>query len=70
MVTKVAEASQVDVVFDSNLENFIKESTRASLCNDAELTEYVNLLLESSPPVMLKRFWASSKRQIRAADIM
>ena len=56
MVTKVAEASQVDVVFDSNLENFIKESTRASLCNDAELTEYVNLLLESSPPVMLKRF--------------
>ena len=60
MITKVPEANLIDVVFDSYIENYIIELTRASRSNDVEPTEYVNLLLKSHPPVALKRFWASS----------
>ena len=63
IVIKVAEANQIDVVFDSYIENSIKESTRASRSNDVESIEYVNLLLESPPPVELERFWAFLKNK-------
>ena len=63
MMLKVTGANQIDVVFDSYIENSIKESKRASHSNDVEPTEYVNLLLESPPPVELERFWASSKNK-------
>ena len=63
MVIKVAGANQIDVVFDSYIENSIKESTRASRSNDVEPTECVNLLLELPSPVEPKRFWASSKNK-------
>ena len=63
MVIKVAEANQIDVVFDSYIENSIKESTRTSRSNDTEPMEYVNLLLESPPPIELERSWAFSKKK-------
>ena len=63
MITKVGEANQTDIVFDSYVENSIKESTRASRSNAVEPVEYVNILLESSPPVEADRFWASSKNK-------
>ena len=63
MVIKVAEANQIVVVFDSYIEDSIKESTRASRSNDVEPIEYVNLLLESPSPVELERFWAFSKNK-------
>ena len=47
MITKVGEANQIDIVFDSYVENSIKESTRAS----------------RSPPAEVDRFWASSKNK-------
>ena len=59
MVIKVAEANQIDVVFDCYIENSIKESTSRS--NDTEPMEYVNLLLESPPPIELA--WAFSKKK-------
>ena len=62
MVIKVAEANQIDGVFDSYIENSIKESTRASRSN-VEPIEYVNLLLESPSPAELGRFWAFSKNK-------
>ena len=63
MITKVGEANQIDIVFNSYVENSIKESTRASRSNAVEPVEYVNILLESSPPVEVDRFWASSKNK-------
>ena len=63
MVTKVAEANQIDVVFDSYIENSIKESAKANRFNDVEPIEYVNLLLKSLSPVELERFCVSSKNR-------
>ena len=63
MVIKVAEANQIVIVFDSYIENPIKESTRTSHSNDVEPIEYVNLLLESPPPAELEKFWAFSKNK-------
>ena len=63
MITKVGEANQIDIVFDSYVENSIKELTRESRSNDVEPVEYVNILLESPPPVEVDRFWASSKNK-------
>ena len=63
MTTKAGEVNQVDIVFDSYVENSIKESTRASRSNAVEPVEYVNILLESSPPGEVDRFWASSKNK-------
>ena len=63
MRTKVGEANQIDIVFDSYVENSIKESARASRSNAVEPVEYVNNLLGSSPPVEVDRFWASSKNK-------
>ena len=62
-ITKVGQANQIDIVFDSYVENSIKESTRASCSNAAEPVEYVNILLESSPPVEVDRLLASSKKK-------
>ena len=56
MITKVGEANQIDIVFVSYDENSIKESSRASRSNAVEPVEYVNILLESSPPVEIDRF--------------
>ena len=63
MITKVGENNQIDIVFDSYVENSIKELTRESRSNDAEPVEYVNILLESPPPVEVDKFWASSKNK-------
>ena len=63
MITKVGEANQIDIVFNSYVENSIKESTRASRSNAVEPVEYVNILIESSPPVEVDRFWVSSKNK-------
>ena len=63
MITKVGEVNQTDIVFDSDVENSIKELTRESRSNDVEPIEYVNILLESPPPVEVDRFWASSKNK-------
>ena len=60
IVTKVAGANQINV-FDSYIENSIKESTKASRSNDVEPIAYANLLLQSPPQVELEWFWASSK---------
>ena len=65
MVTKVAKANQIDVALDCfHIKNSIKDSTRAISSNDVEPIEYVNLLLESLPPVKFERFWASSKARM------
>ena len=63
MITKVGEANQIDIVFDSYVENSIKESTRASRSNAAEPVEYGNILLESSLLVEVDRFWAYLKNK-------
>ena len=50
MVIKVAEANQIDVMFDLCIENSIKEAI-----------DYVNLLLQSPTPVELEKFWCVEK---------
>ena len=51
MVIKVAEANQIDVLFDLYIENSIKEAI-----------DYVNYLLQPPTPVELERFWYVEKK--------
>ena len=65
MISKIGKATQIDIVYDSYIENSIKDSERRRRSSDIEPVEYVNLSLDSPSPVEIDRFWASSKNKER-----
>ena len=65
IIIDTCKTSQIDIIFDSYLEDSIKdgESVRRSQVHEA--LEYVSLTEESPIPVELDRFWANSKNKER-----
>ena len=62
LISKTCSTNQLHIVFDSYIENSIKESVmvRRTKCDPLET---VNLSLDSSIPAQIDRFWASSKNK-------
>ena len=64
-----ASVAQIDIIYDSYLENSIKECERIRRRRDCESLEFVNLKATSPIPVQIDRFWASEKKQRNIAAI-
>ena len=58
-----ASVAQIDIIYDSYLENSTKESERIRRSRDCEPLEFVNLKATSPIPVQIDRFWASGKNK-------
>ena len=58
-----ASVAQIDIIYDSYLENSIKECERIRRSRDCEPLEFVNLKATSPIPVQIDRFWASGKNK-------
>ena len=69
MIISLGDRNQTHVVYNSYLQNLIKESERAHK-SDTTLIDVVDLGLESVIPVDLKSFWssASNKHQLQFAS--
>ena len=65
MITSACNATQIDVVFDSYLDNSITDCERIRREQQYEALEYVSLTENSPIPVEMERFWASSKNKER-----
>ena len=59
--------NRIDIVYDSYIENSIKDSERRRRSRNIEPIEYVNLCFDKEPPADLKRFWISpeNKRKLQ-----
>ena len=60
LCTKDCKADQVDFIFDSYIENSIKESERQLRSAVGAPLQFVQLEETSPIPVQIERFWSSS----------
>ena len=62
-IMNIPEIEQIDIIYDSYLEDSIKECERIRRESECEPLEFVNLTMQSSIPVQMDRFWACGKNK-------
>ena len=63
IMIKVEEANWTDVLFYFYLKNSIEKLERSHRSFAIKPMEFMNLLVDSNPPVEFHRFWESSKNK-------
>ena len=62
-MTSVSKFDTIHIVYDSYIDDSIKEAERIRRAKESDPLEYIDLSLQSPLPVQLGRFWACSRNK-------
>ena len=62
-MTSVSKFETIHIVYDSYIDDSIKEAERIRRAKECDPLEYIDLSLQSPLPVQLDRFWACSRNK-------
>ena len=62
-MTSVSKFDTIHIVYDSYIDDSIKEAERIRRAKESDPLEYIDLSLQSPLPVQLDRFWACSRNK-------
>ena len=63
LMTSVSKFDTIHIVYDSYIDDSIKEAERIRRAKESDPLEYIDISLQSQLPVQLDRFWACSRNK-------